>query len=296
MKREIVDGAVGLEWTAELEEAVLSDLSRHEVIELIPENFFHNKRRDFLAALARAGTPVVIHGVDLSLGATDPFKERHFEEFRRVADQVNTIIVSEHLCMTEAGGVELGQLCPLPYTQEVCDIVSRKIERIQKAFSQPFMLENVANRFIVPGAEMSEPELINRILSRTGCHLLLDLQNVYVNSVNFGFDPNAWIAEVDAERALGIHLAGGFYDEDGFLQDGHSEPIMAPVWSLYRDFCARFAPAVTIIERTSNVPTLEALDTEVRAARRIRRTARASAVTRMAAACASPDCYEAVSL
>jgi uncharacterized protein len=265
-----LDLGVGLEYTPELEEALQSDFSQHEVMEIIPENFFQGKRRGFLSALGRSGLPVVIHGVDLSLGSADRFKTRHLEELLRVAEQVNSVVLSEHLSMTEAGGVEIGQLCPLPWTQEACDTACRNIERVLKATDKPFMIENVANRFIVPGAEMSEPQFINQILRRTGCQLLLDVQNVYVNSVNFRFDPYEWLSRIDLHRVLGVHLAGGFYDTDGFLQDGHSEPVMTPVWELYDFVCRKIVPPVTILERTANVPSLDILQEEVLAARRIR--------------------------
>src|SRR5438270_646597 len=113
-----LDLGVGLEFTVELADAIAADFSAHQVLEIIPENFFDGKRRDFLRALGASGLPTVIHGVDLSLGSAGAFKERHFEEFRRVAGEVNTVVVSEHLCMTDVGGVELGQLCPLPWTME----------------------------------------------------------------------------------------------------------------------------------------------------------------------------------
>jgi uncharacterized protein (UPF0276 family) len=133
------------------------------------------------------------------------------------------------------------------------------------------MIENIANRFVIPGAEMSETQFINGVLRRTGCHLLLDVQNVYVNSVNFKFDPYEWLAEIDSDRVLGIHLAGGSYDEDNFLQDGHSHPVMPSVWDLYRHFCEKRRPTVTILERTANVPSLETLENEVAVARHIRK-------------------------
>lgn len=278
-----LDLGVGVEYTPDLEDALQADLPQQEVLEIIPENFFNDRRKSFLRALGESQLPVVIHGVDLSLGSAGHFKQRHFDEYRRIAGEVNTAIVSEHLCMTEAGGVELGQLCPLPWTLEACDNVCRHIERVQRAFDVPFMIENIANRFILPGAEMTETQFINRVLRTTGCYLLLDLQNVYVNSINFGFDAEQWLSEIDLDRALGIHLAGGYYDEDGFLQDGHSHPIMSPVWELYRKFCRDRQPAVTIIERTSSVPSLTELEKEVAAARRIRNNSFSAVRARRAA-------------
>ena len=260
---------VGVEWTESLEEGFVQNFDKISCFELIPENFFRNRRPAFLKKLREFNVPVMVHGVELSFGTDEPLKQSHLDEMLRVADQVNTINISDHLCLTEANGVEICQLTPLPWTQEACDVVCRKIDQIQSQLKLPFLIENITNRFVIPNTELSETEFINQILRRTGCHFLLDLNNIHTNGINFGFDPFQWIEEIDLEAVAGIHLAGGVYDDEGTLIDSHSRAVPPRVWDLYRAVCSRITPACTIVEWTDDPPTIEGLMNEVEKAQAI---------------------------
>ena len=260
---------VGVEWTERLEEDVLSHIDQLSCFELIPENFFFNRRRDFLKRLGKTNIPVLIHGVELSVGTDQPFKQKHFDAIREIADYVNTVNFSDHLSITEAGGVEIGQLTPIPWSIEACDAVCRNIDAIQSQIQVPFLIENVANRFVFPETELRETEFINLVVKRTGCYLLLDLHNIHVNSHNFGYDPFEWVSEIDMDLVEGIHIAGGFYDEDGTLVDGHSSLAPDRVWDLYRYVCERTLPSCTIVEWTENPPPFEILMGDVERANSI---------------------------
>ena len=259
---------VGIEWAEALEAEIIEALPKLSCIELIPENFFHD-RTELLQKIAESSVPVLVHGVELSIGTAEPLKEKHFENMLRVAERVNTINFSDHLCMTEAGGVEIGQLTPLPWTVECADMVSRKVDQIQRRLGVPFLIENITNRFIIPGTELSETEFINRITDRTGCGLLLDLNNVYTNSVNFGFDPFAWIDALNLGAVKTTHLAGGFYDNEGSLIDSHSDVAPKQVWDLFHYVCERILPAATIFEWTDETRGLQPLMKEVTRAEKI---------------------------
>ncbi len=260
---------VGVEWSESIEDEILANLDRIACVELIPENFFGGRRQHFLKRLGATGKPVMVHGVELSIGTDEPLKSAHLDEMLRICDSVNAIDVSDHLCMTEAGGVEIGQLTPLPWTIETCDVVCRKIEAVQRRITLPFLIENIANRFIVPGAELSEPEFINTIVRRTGCSLLLDLHNLHANATNFKYDPFEWLSEIDLDRVSAIHLAGGFYDDEGMLVDGHSHPAPERVWALYRHVCLVANPTCVIVERTENAPVYDDVLFEIDKAREI---------------------------
>ncbi len=260
---------LGVEWTQSLENDIIDRLAEVDCVEIIPENFFFNRRDDFIKKLGASGTPVMIHGVELSIGSDEPVKQAHLERMLEVADRVNMIDLSDHLCMTESGGVEVGQLTPLPWSVNAADVVCKNIERVMAQVRVPFLIENIANRFVFPETELTEVQFINRVLDRTGCQLLLDLHNLHANAFNFKFDPFAWLEELDLNRVGAIHLAGGHYDDEGTLVDGHSHPIPDRVWELYRSVCAKVTPACTIVERTENFPVYGEVLTEVDKARGI---------------------------
>jgi uncharacterized protein (UPF0276 family) len=279
--RKLPHYGVGIEWAFELENALLEDLEKFELIELIPENFFRQGKR-FLKRLADLGTPTIIHGVELSLGSAEPIKAAHFDLMREVADQINVVKFTEHLAMTEFGGVEIGQLTPLPFTRDAADIVSEKITQIQKQISVPFAIENVTNRFLIPNCELSEPEFINRITKNTGCGLQLDLNNLDTNAYNYKYDAYEWLKQIDLDTVASIHLAGGHFDEEGTLLDSHSDPVRDRVWLLYSHVTDRVLPSSTIVEWTDDTPPLSTLLSEIAKARSLlyRHTTRAAAEAR----------------
>lgn len=260
---------VGIEWTENLEDEVIENAGSLECFELIPDNFFFNRRRGFLKKLRDKNIPTMIHGVELSIGSAESVKQAHLDRMKEIAELVNTINISDHLCMTEAGSVEIGQLTPLPWTMETCDVFSKKIEAIQSQFQVPFLIENVANRFIFPDNELSETEFINTILRRTGCYFLLDLHNLYANATNFEFDPWEWLEQIDFRFVTGIHLAGGFLDDEGMYVDGHNNYTPDKVWDFYKYVCERVRPSCTIVEWTEEPPAFKELMRDVKKAQKI---------------------------
>lgn len=254
----------GPEWTEGLEEELADNFIEFKCFELIPENFVdHPHRTYFLDLLRKASTPVFIHAVGLSLGTDEPLKSKHLDQVLAIGDQVNMVSFSEHLSMTESGGIEIGQLTPIPWSIKTSDVVIKKIEQIQKKISVPFALEHTAHKFFYPTSELSEPEFINRILDRTGCDLMLDLHNVHCNSVNSGFDPHEWLEAVKINTVSSIHLAGGYIDKYGTLQDAHNEAVPEPVWDLLDYVLKRITPQAIIVERTSNYPGFSKVMAEI---------------------------------
>lgn len=259
----------GPEFCQEISEDIVDLLPDLDIFELIPENFMGGHHQWFLDELKKAGTPVVIHGIELSIGTDGPFKQAHFDFMKKIGDQVNMVAISDHICMTEAGGVSIGQLTTLPFTKSVLDVICRNIATMRKQVNVPIVLENIANQFYFPDCEYSETQFINEILSRTDAHLLLDLHNIHANSLNFKFDPYQWLEEIPIERVFGVHLAGGYYDEDKFLEDAHSSPVPEAVWKMLEWLCARHTPAAVIVERTSDYPGVKEIMAEVKRAQSI---------------------------
>jgi len=259
----------GMEWAIGLDKKCLANIDKLDCFEMIPENFFYGYRQDFLRELKRTNIPVIIHGVELSIGGTDPLKLQHLEDQLDIASKVNTVFYSEHLAMTEFNGVEIGQLTPLPFSKRSADAISRKIEQVMQQMSYPFMIENITNRFIIPNTDLTETQFINRILTNTGCGLLLDCNNIHTNATNFGYDPYKWIDEIELDRVWGIHLAGGEYDTDGTLLDSHDATVPEAVWDLFKYVCDRTTPCANIVERTSKIPEFEHIMGEVGRAQKI---------------------------
>lgn len=259
----------GIEWEHDLEQGILDNLDTFSCVELIPENFANGTYWDFLKELSKRNTPVSVHGVHLSLGTMEPLKEKHLSDMLEIAEQVNTVYFSEHLSMTEVAGYDMDALTPVAFTQEIADAVCRKIETIQKRIRVPFLIENVSNRFYVPGGDFTETEFINYILRQTGCGLLLDITNVQTNAINFDFNPFDWVDGIDVDSVREIHLAGGFFDRDGFLMDTHDNNVSEESWKLYEYAITKLPPVMTVVERTSNFPHISSLVDEINRARHL---------------------------
>ena len=261
----------GFEMPTELDDEpeLLQSLAGLELVEIIPEGFFAGRRAGLLAALGRAGTPVVVHSIEMSLGTDEPFPQEHFDRIRRVIDAVNCVCYSDHLCMTRAGGREIGQLTTLPFTPKAADVFARKVETLSRQLGAvPFMIENITNRFVAPHSTLSEPAFVRACLARSGASLLLDVTNLHTNAVNFRFDPRAWLDELGDVPVRGLHLAGGEWEDDT-LYDTHSREVPDDVWSLYVDVLRRYDPELVIVEWDQDPPPLARLMEEVAAARHV---------------------------
>lgn len=264
----------GPEFCHELMDDIVEILPDLDIFELIPENFLNDQHAWFLQELGKAGTPVIVHGIELSLGTDDSFRQGHFDFMKKIGDQVNLVAMSDHICMTHAGGVGIGQLTTLPFTQRGLDVFCEHVETMKRQIHVPIVLENIANQFYFPHGDYTETAFINELLARTGAYLLIDLHNIYANSQNFGFDPYDWMNAITLDRVWAVHLAGGYYDEDQFLEDAHSSPVPEPVWEMLRWLCSRQMPAAVIVERTSDYPGIEALMAEVQRAKTIMTSAK----------------------
>lgn len=240
-------------------------------LEAITENYLGlgGKPLHYLERL-REKYPIVLHGVSLSIGSTDALDERYLRHLRAFADWLEPAWISDHLCWTGVGGVNLHDLLPLPYTEEALAHVADRILRVQELLGRRILIENVSSYVAFPQSEMREHEFLSELAVRSDCFVLLDVNNVYVSSVNHGFDPREYIAALPANRIAQIHLAG--HSRQGkYLIDTHDAPVSEPVWALYRDTVARFGSVPTMIERDANIPALDELLVELDRARTITR-------------------------
>ena len=237
--------------------------------EVHSENYFADGGTA-LAALdrIRADYPVALHGVGMSLGSIDPLDRDHVAKLKRLAARIQPGLVSEHLCWSGVGGRHFNDLLPLPYTEEALDHVCARVARVQDLLGREIAIENVSAYVAFADATIPEWEFVASVVRRTGCRLLLDVNNVYVNAVNFGFDADAYIAAMPAAAVAELHLAG--FDAAGAcLVDTHGAPVAPPVWDLYTRAIARLGPRPTLVEWDTDIPAFAVLEGEARKAARI---------------------------
>jgi uncharacterized protein (UPF0276 family) len=227
--------------------------------EVISDNFMvpgGNPRRVLRAVRER--WPVVLHGVSLSLGGTDPLDARYLDELAALAAEVEPAIVSDHLCWGGHGGRYAHDLLPLPFTEEALAHVAERVLRVQDRLKRRILVENVSSYVAFAHSTMTEPEFLTALAERADCGLLLDVNNVFVSAHNHGFDARAFIDALPAGRVGQFHLAG--HSRLGeLLLDTHDHPVRDEVWALYRHAVARFGAVPTLIEWDDKLPPLARL-------------------------------------
>jgi uncharacterized protein (UPF0276 family) len=235
-------------------------------LEVITENFMvagGNPRRVLRAVRER--WPVVLHGVSLSLGSTDPLDERYLDALDALQREIEPAWISDHLCWTSVGGHHVHDLLPLPYTEEALDHVAARVARVQDRLKRPILVENVSSYLGFEGSTMGEAEFLRALCDRAGCGVLLDVNNVYVSACNHGFDARAFLDAIPVGRVGQVHLAG--HSQQGALKlDTHDHPVCDEVWSLYAYAIERFGAVSTLIEWDDRLPPLERVVEESRRA------------------------------
>lgn len=211
---------------------------------------------------------LVLHGVSLSIGCADPPEAEYLSQVRQLADRIEPAWISDHLCWTGIGGVNLHDLLPLPYTQEAVNLVAAHVGRVQDALGRQILLENVSSYLEYQESEMSEWQFVNAIAEKSDCALLLDVNNIYVSSINHGFDPLTYLRAMPRARIKQIHLAG-HSNHGNHLIDTHDQPVCEAVWQLYGEAVKLFGAVPTMIERDDNIPPLAQLVAELDIARRV---------------------------
>jgi uncharacterized protein (UPF0276 family) len=228
-------------------------------LEVHSENYFVDGGPALAALEAiRADYPVSLHGVGLSLGSADPLDVEHLARLKRLASRIDPSAVSEHLCWSHVDGHHLNDLLPLPLTDESLALVCDRVDAVQFALGRALLVENVSSYLRFDSDTIAEWDFVVAVVRKSGCKLLLDVNNVYVNAVNHGFDPHAYLAAIPAWSVAEIHLAG--YDARGpCLIDTHGSRVAAPVWALYRAAIERFGPKPTLLEWDTDIPALGVL-------------------------------------
>ena len=216
----------------------------------------------------RAEYPMAMHCVSMSIGSIAGPDEGYLRDLKALADRVEPLWISDHLCWTGVHGRESHDLLPLPYTEEALDVVVRNVLRVQDVLGRRILLENVSSYVEFSSSRISECEFVREVCERADCLLLVDINNIYVSSRNHGFDSVAYLNRLPACRVQQLHLAG-HHDQGDVIVDTHDHPVAASVWDLYRHACLRFGAVATMIERDDHIPPLSELIAELDVARRI---------------------------
>ena len=248
---------------------ILDGRPRIDWFEAISENYMVPGGRPIHALMrVRERWPVVLHGVSLSIGSTDPLDEAYLGRLKALADRVEPAWISDHLCWTGVSGINLHDLLPLPYTEEALDHVVGRVLQVQERLGRQILLENVSSYVSFAQSAVPEWEFLAEVARRADCLLLLDVNNVYVSAFNHEFDPLAYLDAIPGERVRQIHLAG--HENNGtHIIDTHDHPVIDPVWSLYAEAIRRFGPVATMIERDDRIPPLAELEGELDRARAV---------------------------
>ena len=233
-------------------------------VEIHPENYVdRGGRYQEMLELARRDWPVITHGLSTCLGAVEPFDAGYLAQLGAFLRELEIPWHSEHLCLGEAGDRFFHDLLPLPFTEEAAAIASQRLIEVRDAIRAPLALENVSYYAPQGTNGLAEVDFVVEVLERADAKLLLDVNNIYVNSRNFGFDPKAYIDKIPRERVVQMHVAGHHVRDDGLRIDTHGEPVLDDVYDLLGYALRRVGAVPVLLERDNNIPPLDELLSEV---------------------------------
>jgi uncharacterized protein len=260
--REIVTTRAGIGLRSPHAAAIMARLPPVGFLEVHAENYMTGSPALAVLENLRRDYPIGLHGVGLSLGSAGALDTRHLARFQSLADRLEPAFVSEHMAWCGTTGTYFNNLLPLPYTEEALEVFCEHVDQAQNTLGRRLLVENPAAYLRFCHSTIDEVEFLDAVVAQTGCGLLCDVNNMYVNAQNFGFDPVAYLDALPPEAVAEIHLAGHHYsDADGrpMLIDDHGSPICEAVWALYVQAIARFGRIPTLIEWDTRIPPLDVL-------------------------------------
>ncbi len=246
-------------------------------IEVHSENYFGEGGKPLqVLEKVRSDYPISLHGVGLSLGSTDELNWQHLKKLKDLAGHIQPCLISEHLSWSSIDGHYLHDLLPLPYTEEALEHIVSRIQQVQAYLNRQILIENIASYIRYTSSVIPEQEFLLEVVKRSGCGILLDINNIYVTAINLGLDPQHYLSAIPANLVQEIHLAGFstmIMDDHEILIDSHNRPVVPAVWDLYRYAIQQLGPKPTIIEWDNDLPSLETLCLEAYRAEKIMREA-----------------------
>lgn len=237
--------------------------------EAISEDFMVEGGRPlYFLRQIRESYPVVIHGVSLSIGSTDPLNQAYLTSLKQLIERIEPIWISDHLCWTGIKQINLHDLMPLPYTEEALHHVVERVDAVQNFLGRQILLENVSSYVTYNDSYLTEWEFLSEVAKRADCFILLDINNIYVSGFNHGFDPLTYLNAIPIERVKQFHMAG-HRNLGPHIVDTHDEPIIEAVFNLYQQAVKRFGNISTMIERDDNIPPFHELVEELNQIRKL---------------------------
>ena len=247
----------------------LNGTARVPWLEILSDNycFSHGLVREKLCQI-REHYPMVMHGVGLNIGSADPINTDYLNSINRLAEHVAPSWISDHLCWTGIDSTYSHDLLPLPYTEEALEHVVQRIWQVQEVLKRPLLLENVSSYLSFSQADYSEAEFINAVAKRSGCFILLDINNIYVSACNHGYQATEYLQQITPSFVKQFHLAG-FEQQGDLLIDTHGAKVNQAVWDLYAKALDYFPATPTNIEWDNNIPSWDVVYQEVQTAEAI---------------------------
>lgn len=221
--------------------------------------------------LLRENFTLIPHGLNLSLGSADGLNPDYLRKVAKLVNDLSPPWWSEHICFTQADGIEIGHLSPLPFTDEALDVLARNVSVVREHITSPLILENITYLHCLPGERMTEADFIAEASARTGCGLLLDVTNLYINATNHGYDVRDFLQRLPLDKIVQFHFVGGHQHHNGLLIDSHAQPTPDPVWNLMDEILAAAPVKGAILERDENFPPFTEILSELETARQIGR-------------------------
>jgi len=259
----------GLGLRTEHYDYVLQNKPNIDWFEIVSENFMvaGGKPRYYLDAISEE-YPIVMHGVSLSIGSSDPLNWEYLRALKSLKSQVQPAWISDHLCWTGVNSVNAHDLLPMPYTEEAIKHIVERIDIVQNFLGQQILIENVSSYLTYNSSAMSEWDFYSQVVEQANCLMLLDINNIYVSSRNHGFDAKEYIKSINSNRVQQIHLAG-HSDYGDYVIDTHDRDICDQVWDLFSFAIKQFGNVSSMIERDDNVPEFELLELEYKRMKKI---------------------------
>lgn len=246
---------VGLGYRSELREGILAHRERIDFLEILADNYL--REPSALETLEELCSlfPVIPHGVNLSIGSVMPLESSYLQAMKRVSDLTKAPYYSEHLCMTRVPGRDIGHLAPLWFTEDLLQHAIDRVLSVQDILGKPLVLENVTYMLEIPHSTMSQAEFFQRLVHATGCGVLLDVTNVFINATNHHFDPEDFLSQMPLDHLVQVHLAGGSW-RHGWLVDGHSELVPPEIFALFETLVSLCPVRNVLFEHDAHFPPI----------------------------------------
>lgn len=271
MFNELPSLGVGLGYRPQFKTDVFLNRSQIDLLEITTDHYIDagTEKLDELKLLADHFS-LIPHSLELSLGSAEGLDREYVAKLRDVVSVVNPPWFSDHICFTRSGGVKIGHLAPVPFTEEALGVFAKNIADLKKSIDVPLILENITYNVEYPMSRMSEAEFLTRLLNETDCGLLLDVANLYINAKNLGYDWRESLDHLPLDRLVQIHFVG-WHESGKRLIDAHADATQEEIWNVFREVCVRSNVKGAILERDENFPAFRDLLGELATARDILR-------------------------